>query len=221
MTERAVLPQPVTARAALFGSEDATAEIAAAVREQGVVAATVSGSSRMSRGILDGLHHELAETVAGFLEVDLVELLAGAWRTHRLLTAAAARTAAASRTAGAPGAAEVVELASHTVTLTERPYVDLLLDGVRVGRVHLELRLALTVTGLVGVVRAGRLAALSCGWCDVDGTVTAEGFALVHRAARLDLPATVRLGHGIALLADRPGPPRRPGDDSKYPPPSN
>jgi hypothetical protein len=144
----------------------------------------------------DALRHEICTATDDLLNLDLVDVVMTGWRKHAVLAAAARRTAAA------PGTSEVVDLATHHITVTQRPYIDLLCDDVRVGRVQLELRLDFTVAGLVAVVRTGCLVAVQAGHCTVAATLLIESEQVATRSGHLDLPLAVRLGAGIPLLPD-------------------
>ena len=66
---------------------------------------------------------EAATTAAALLKVDLIDVLARGWREHREIVAAARRTLAA------PLSTELVSMATHQVTLEQRPSVSVLVDG--------------------------------------------------------------------------------------------
>lgn len=198
---------PVTANAVLFGSRDAAQSLEDSLRSKGLAGTITGAAAHLSGDMQDGLHHELCRVAADLLNVDLVDVLVAGWRKH------AALVAAARRTAMSPGSSEIVAVATHHVTATQRPYVDLLADDVRVGRIRLELHLDFTVAGLVAIVRQGRLAAVQSGRCTVAVTLMVEGERVASRSARFELPVLVRLGAGLPLLAGiRQG--GRPGQDA-------
>jgi hypothetical protein len=85
-----------------------------------------------------------------------------------------------------------VELATHRVNSVHRPTVDLLVNDVHVATIHLELRITFTVQALVVTVRYGRVASFHAGACDITATLTAEGFQLATRRARVELPLLIR-----------------------------
>jgi hypothetical protein len=201
---------PLTANAVLFGSQDAVSSVQDSLRRHGLLGAITAGAAHLTTETQDALQREVSTTAADLLNLDLVDVLVTAWRKHAALTAAARRTAAA------PGSSEVVELATHHVTATLRPYIDLLVDDVRVGRVQLELQLDLTIAGLVAVVRAGCLAMVQSGDCTITATLIVEQQQVATRSAHFDLPLVISIGTGIPLLlsheadrgwqdADRPG----------------
>jgi hypothetical protein len=197
---------PVTADTILFGPSGAAGSLEDFLDARRLSGWITSGAAHLTRDVHDALRNEICTTTDDLLNLDLVDVLVTGWRKHAALTAAARRTAAA------PGSSEVVDLATHHISMTQRPYIDLVCDGVRVGRVQLELRLDVTVAGLVAVVRAGRLAAAQAGHCTVTATLLIENEQVAARSAHLDLPQAVRLGAGIPLLPDRePAAPRQGG----------
>ena len=197
---------PPTADAILFGPSGAADSLEDFLDTRRLSGWITSGASHLTRDMQDALRHEICTATDDLLSLDLVDVLMTAWRKHAALVAAARRTAAA------PGSSEVVDMASHHITVTQRPYIDLLCDEVRVGRVQLELRLDFTVAGLVAVVRAGCLVAVQAGHCTVTATLIIESEQVATRSAHLDLPLAVRLGAGIPLLPDHePSAPRQGG----------
>jgi len=185
---------PVTANAVLFGSRDAAESLENSIRSQGIIGTATAATAHLSGELQDALRHQLCTAATDLLNMDLVDVLMAAWRKHAALAAAARSTAAS------PGTSEIVELATHHITATQRPYIDLLADGVRVGRIHLELQLQFTVAGLIAVVREGCLAAIQSGHCTITATLMVEGEQLASRSGHFDLPLIVRLGAGLPLL---------------------
>jgi hypothetical protein len=190
------IDMPATAGELLFGPSGAAGSLEDFLDTQQVSDWITSGAARLTRDMQDALRHQVSTATEDLLNLDLVDVLMMAWRKHAALVAAARRTTAA------PGSSEVVDLATHHITVTQRPYIDLLCDEMRVGRVQIELQLDFTVAGLVAVVRAGLLVAVQTGHCTIAATLLIEGEQVATRSAHLDLPLAVRLGAGIALLPD-------------------
>ncbi|MFE5330407.1 hypothetical protein ACFRCG_28870 [Embleya sp. NPDC056575] len=204
------VPLPASVRELLFGGDgEAAAETLVDAAHEHEVAAMLG---RGARGLTDDagrtVEREVASMVDGFLSMDLVDLVAAGWVKHGALVAAARRTRAA------PDTEEVVALATHRVTSTHRPCVDLKVDGVRVGTLELRLTVAFDVEGMLAVVRRARLESLRCGTCTTTGTLAMQEAVVASRRSALDLPGAVRLRSGIALLpaqdpAAPPAPPPR------------
>jgi len=191
----AVIPtQPLTTFVFLFGeAQDSVDALAHALDEQGVLGSLGGALTGLSRAGREAAGGQLASVAHGLLDLDLGGLIVGGWGKYADLTAAAKRTIAT------PDSTEVLEVATHRITSTHRPSVELLVDDVHVATVRFELGVAFVVKGLVATVHHGQLVALS-GGCDVTATLAAEGRELVKREAHLELPLVLRLGDGIPLL---------------------
>ncbi len=121
-------------------------------------------------------------------------MAADGWRKHADLTAAARRTLAAR------GSTDLVDLASHRVTAGQEPYVSLLVDGHRVATVRFGLSLVFEISALLAEVKAGRLAALHSGRCEVTGALAIQDINTIPRQAHVDMPGMIPLHEGIRLL---------------------
>jgi hypothetical protein len=179
-----------TVRAFLLGGDASLAELMARRGGSGTVGHALRGVSAHGRAAVES---QLAAVASGLLDLDLGDIVVSAWRKHAALAAAARDTAAD------PKIEQVVAMATHRVTSTHRPYVDVRVGGALVARVQFELSLAFVITAVAAVVRQGRLMAVRSGRCDLTGTLSMEGVELVSREAQLDLQIVVRLGDGLAL----------------------
>ena len=101
----------------------------------------------------------------GLLDIGLDTLLPEGWRKFADLHTAAERTRAAL------GNSEVLDLASHSITSTHQPRVELRLDDVPLATVAFDLSLTFAVKAAVATVRDGRLVSLHSGVCDVEGAL--------------------------------------------------
>jgi hypothetical protein len=139
---------------------------------------------------------ELASAVAGVLNFDLVGVIVSGWRKYDALVEAARRTAAD------PSTEEVVELATHRITSVHRPTIDLLLDGVRIGTLHVEATFDCILEGVVATVSRGRLVGLRYGRCNATALVSADEVEIARREGVLDLHMEASLGAGIPLVTE-------------------
>jgi hypothetical protein len=137
---------------------------------------------------------EAATTAAAVLKVDLIDVLARGWREHREIVAAARRTLAA------PLSTELVSMATHQVTLEQRPSVSVLVDGQKVATLELGLSIVFDVNALLLGISGGRLIAVHSGRCEITGTLAVQGTDLLVKRAHLELPGVISLRRGIRLL---------------------
>jgi hypothetical protein len=153
-------------------------------------------------GVLDNLPHAIHEAAAGqmagaaaqLLDVNLVDVLIGAWRLHEELIKAARRSLQA------PGGVTLQDLLPFQLSVTQDPYIDVLVDDRSVARIQFSLTLEYEVRAMLPEIRAGRLVALHDGHCDVTATLAIENQQIASRSMRFELPGAIRLGAGLRLL---------------------
>src|SRR5690349_21293204 len=137
---------------------------------------------------------EAAITTAALLKVDLAGVLVRGWSEHRDIVSAARRTLAV------PGSTELVSMASHEVTLDQRPSVSVLVDGHRVATLQIGLSIVFEIKVLLLMISGGRLVTIRSGRCDITATLAVQGTDLFVRHAHLELPDVLRLRRGFRLL---------------------
>jgi hypothetical protein len=185
---------PLTLRTLLFseGAEPVTT-LAESMNAGGISNRLLGAIAGISSPARREVVRQVATVTLQTLDLDVVDLVIGGWRTHARLVAAARRTLAVS------GSVEVVDLVSHSIRSVHRPYVSILLDGAQVARLDLELAVVFDIQALVGVVRAGRLVELQGGQCELTALLAAEGVQLALRHQSIDLRLALPLRTGIQL----------------------
>ena len=178
--------QPRTASAFLFDDEDTGRALAQALDEHGVLGSLDNALGLVAQTTREAAGDQVAAVADGVLALDLGDLVVAGWRKQGELAAAAERTAAN------PGTSELVELATHRVSSVHHPYVELLVNDVRVTTVNFELDLEFEIKALVATVRDGHLVSLHSGDCDLSATLSAEPVRLASRRRHFDLPLVVR-----------------------------
>jgi hypothetical protein len=185
-------PVPRTVRELLFGRGADTPEaIARRLAAEQKLDHALKSLKKTTREIAI---REIADTTAGLLDVNLVDILIGEWRKREELITAARHTLAV------PGSTELVELVDHQITEEQQPYISLLVDDHRVATLTLDATVVFDVHSLVADVKAGRLVAVHVGHCDVTGTLAIEDTEVARRQARVPLHGVLSLHHSIRLL---------------------
>ena len=177
---------PLTASAFLFDDEDTGRALAQALDQHGVLGSLDNALGLVAQTTREAAGDQVAAVANGVLALDLGDLVIAGWRKQGQLAAAAERTAAT------PGTPELVELAPHRVSSVHHPYVELLVNDVRVTTVNFELDLQFEIKALVATVRDGHLVSLHSGDCDLSATLTAENIRLASRRQQFSLPVLVR-----------------------------
>jgi hypothetical protein len=203
---------PLTALVFLSGDaegDDTTEILARELGQHDVARSALSGLRRISGPALHAVDCEIATVAAGLLDLGLGGAVVRAWRKYTAMTEAAERTLAVS------GSEEVVVLATHRVTWTYQPHIDLLVDGNKITTFDFEMTVVYDLDGVVAVVRRGELVALRGGDCAITATLTLEGATLAQRQRRMDAALVVSLDRPIPLLGKGsiPNIPVRPATD--------
>jgi hypothetical protein len=135
---------------------------------------------------------ELATVAAEFADVDLAAILFKGWEKHKELREAGQQSLA-------EGKAVLVPLATHDVTFTRRPSVEVLLEDRHLLNIDCEFKAVLTVEGLVAVVRAGTLRQIEAGSCKITVSLAMEGVDLAKKKVKGRPLVQIPLGSGIPL----------------------
>lgn len=185
----------VTAGALLFAEngDDPADGLARSLHERGVARSLLGAVRDLSGLVCRGFDGKIADIAADLVDLDLGDLLVAGWRKYSALIAARDRTLAR------PGTDEMVVLATHRLTSTHHPSVDVLIDGAKVATVAFELIVVFQLDSLVAVVRDGNLVALLGGDCLTTATLTLEEAVLAQRGRQLDLARILPLQPGIPL----------------------
>jgi hypothetical protein len=200
-------PPATTLRDFLLGQPadgEGTTDLGRAFAERGIAGPALGGVRHLSSSAVRTVDHEVGTVVASLLSMDLGDALVAGWRKYQALVDAARRTRSS------PAREEVLALATHRVTCSWSPRVDMMVDDIKVNTFEFELTVTFDVTGLSAVVAGGDLVALSGGACLVTGTLTLEGAVLAQRQRSLDPRFVVALQRPIQLLpAAQPTPPEQ------------
>ncbi|MET9953090.1 hypothetical protein ABZ135_16255 [Streptomyces sp. NPDC006339] len=191
-------PAPTTVRSFLLGEGE---DLDGPLRAHGTTGPLLAPVRRRTPAADRAVEHELATVVDDFLGLDALDLVAAGWRGHTALRSAARRTR------DLPGSEEVVALATHRVTSSHRPTVDVYVDGARIGTLEVGLDVVFWISGFVCVVRDAHLTRVESGNCAVDASLAVQGEIITERRGKpLDLPGGFAPRGPVPLLRDEPQP---------------
>ena len=194
----------LTARTFLLGNGtvDDVSALRHALSDHDILSQSGGDLARLVPEARQAADDALASVTAGLLDIDLGDVLIYGWRMHDRLAKAARQTMRA------PGRQEVVQLASHQLTWTKNPTIDLLVDGVRVHTFRFQLTIVFGVDVAAAVVQEGKLTALKAGDGSISATLTLEmpggDIDLLQQERRINLHRIIKLGSGISLLPAEP-----------------
>jgi hypothetical protein len=207
---------PTTVRELLF-DERSDAEVAVALTATSppgsMVARQLSRQRHLPRTAYRLLDSRIAALAVEFLDHDVGGIVLSGLRTCRDLVRAAEESRAH------PGDEVVVHLAGPLRReATEKPYVEVLVDGTPVGRVTFDLQVALELGETGVVVRDEHMTSLDCTVCALEITFTVDGWVQPLVTRRLSVPVRLTLDPPVAIpmgpsvpAARPPVPPPRDG----------
>ena len=193
------LNDTATLRELLFGGVpgDAADTLAESLHERGTLAPLVSGLP----GLTAVVNREVAATTNGFLSLNLADVAADGWKKFDTLRQAARRSLES------PENHEIVTLASHKIECSQRPTVELFIDGRSIATIVIDLNIAMDIAGGLAVIQQARLTEFRSARCTVTGSLAVQQTVIAKRQRQFDLPGAIRLRQGVALLAaDEIGP---------------
>ena len=166
--------------------------------------ATAKALKKSRPAVRELAHRQLVEALSDLLDLDLADVLIGAWRGWEELTAAA------ERTRRVPGLRTVVDLDRATFDVGREATVEISLDERIVQELPVRLDIELEVRALAAAVRDGCLTTISSGKCKATATLTLDGVPLPPYSVTFDLTVSLRLDPPLPLGRPEPPPPPPP-----------
>ncbi len=148
-----------------------------------------------------GLASEIRDLISSMLDIDIQDVLVGAWDQYRSF-----KTQLAKHNVS-PGERILVPLLEHTVHSGYKPKVEILINEQVIRVIDFDIDLALTFKGACLKVEAGRISEIRTGTCQGSCTVKCEEDFIIFQKdlASLQLPGSIRLGDGIPIGSFIPG----------------
>jgi hypothetical protein len=185
-------PTPPMTVAALLG------DVRLGLDDGGLLSTALAGRT-LTPGARRTLGREIADAVTTLLDIDLGDVVLDGWTGLRELRAAARRS---RDTSGQP---EEVPLATHQITSTHHPAVELHADGVTLGSLTFDLEISLELRGVMAVVRDGALIGVRGGEAEIAVSLARTGHVLAERRLTCPVGGLLHLGRGVPLVGSRHG----------------
>jgi len=135
---------------------------------------------------------QVGQAAAGFLHIDLGDVMVTGWVKYRELIDAGRRTRGTADPA-------FVDLAGRDLVLRQHPRVDVTWRDAIVATVRFEVVVDVRVQAVVAEVRGGSLVSLASGSCVVGVSLETQRVKLGPRTRELDPHVVVDLGDGFPL----------------------
>lgn len=137
---------------------------------------------------------DVTKKIKDLLDIDVAGIMVGAWSKYREVLKYA------DSKQYPPTDTYLVSLAEHTVSSTHHPYIDVTVNEKPVGRIEFEVKITLTLKGIILTIKGGRIMSIKTGSCKGKGTITYKGVPVFERQTdSFTLPGTIELGQGIPI----------------------
>jgi hypothetical protein len=187
----ALTDPPISAAALLFGGDPAEA-IAQRIADGDTLADARAALGGVADDLWSGTAGQVSAIAADFCALDVGSVLASVWQKHDALYDAADRTRATTES-------EIVPLGSRTVSIEQRPAIDVTVDGHTVHVIRFMLSVEVEVECVSATVARGAVVAVGGGRCEVTVTFGAAGTTLAEKRVGVDPKLTFRIGAPIVL----------------------
>ncbi len=189
------IPSGTTLQAFLGATE---AAVSSGMTKEVVHAAAHKDSAKLGEWVQtttwDGMQGELTQKLSGFLQDDAADIFAGVW------SRCAELKSCVEETRKDPNLTSAVVMADHDFTYSLEPEVDVMVDGVTLGRFPFHVELTCAVAGLELQVKDGGIAGIRCGHCDGSAAISLAGTEIWKRTlVHVDLPGELRLTRPVRL----------------------
>jgi hypothetical protein len=151
----------------------------------------------------------IGERVLDLLDINVVDVLVGGWRSHRDVRRELRQTLEdPSRTA-------LVNMVQHSIESTHTPSIEVRSHGRKLFALSFPLELTFEVDAVALTIRGGAIREIRPGAVTVRGTLKLENSVLLQRErAALKLPGTIQLAEPAA---PPPAPPAEPEREDTAP----
>ena len=141
-----------------------------------------------------GAAGDLAKALWDLLDLDITDILVKTWNESGVLKKYL------NPAEYNPDAEFSVTLSEHKIKSEHHPYLDILLDGVKLLRVILDIGLEFGFDGIVLKIKNARIMEIRTGSCQAKGAVSYKGLQLLKQeSGRLDLPGSMHFEKGIPI----------------------
>ena len=136
-----------------------------------------SWAAGVTAGFWPGVGKELVGMAEQVAKMPLATILVGAWKRHK-------KFAQYREPQSPPDKISRVPVATHHITSTHRPYIDITVNGRSEGKVSFELELDVAVDTGILTIQNGRFMRIEGGRLKVTGKLKCEGVVVAEKASR-------------------------------------
>lgn len=136
----------------------------------------------------------MIDRVGDLLDIGIPDVMVRAWNKSGILKKCL------DRKSYDPNETVLVPLAEQTIKSTHRPYVEILVNERRVGKIDFEIDVALVVSGIILKIQDAKVKQIVMGTAKGKGTIKCSGLIIIDRKLKtLQMPGVIDLGEGIPI----------------------
>jgi len=133
--------------------------------------------------------------IADILNIGILDIMVMAWKKYEIL-----RKYADSKEC-LPGEIFLVPLVEHTIKSAHCPSIEILINGVPVGKINFQITIALIIEGIILKIQDGKIKEITTGACKGKGTLACENIVILEKkTCPIPLPGSIDLGEGIPII---------------------
>jgi len=137
---------------------------------------------------------EVKAEIETLLDIGIPDVVAGAWNTAGKLVEYL------DQEKYPPNETVIVPLLKHSIQSSHHPYIEVLVDDMSMGKVHLDIVVEMVLEGFYLKIKAGKIKAIETGMCKAKGSIGIEGVTLMEEQMKpITLPGVISLGDGIEI----------------------
>ena len=165
------------------------------LESSGQVSAVREAAAKQAKGVGWGLiEAQIFEKLKDLSAIGIPDILAAAWNKYRILLKYL------DREKYPPNESFLVPLAEHSITSEHHPYVEILVNDQPAGKIFFDIKVALTLEGIILKIRDGRIKEIFTGTCKGKGTISCDHIVILEKKTEsVPLPGSIDLGQGIPI----------------------
>ncbi len=142
----------------------------------------------------DIILNEVKEEIETLLDIAVPEVLAGAWNSAGMLVQYLNKEKyPADETV-------IVPLVKHSIQSSHHPYIEVLIDDMPMGKVHLDIEIEMDLEGFNVKIQAGKIKAIATGTCKAMGSIAIQGVMIAEEEMKpIVLPGIITLPEAIPI----------------------
>jgi hypothetical protein len=151
-------------------------------------------NARLSAKVVSGFVGYIVQMAERVTDIPLADVLIGAWQTERRF----AKYHDLEKFP--PGSISVVPLATHRITSTHKPYVEISVAGKSLGRIPFVIELQITVESLDVVIQDARFMRIEAGRARVSGSLKCADQIILEKSSKdFAWDDGISLGAGVPI----------------------